>query len=154
MTANEYLACLSVSVGGAGLFLAGLAMLLRGRRLLAAAQKSQADSERTLLAAGAAEDHIDEQLALAIGARDEALRIEELLVRPRWALNVKSGRIHALLHGEEPDLAVEVEAGEPDRDCKDCGGRGWRGRDTATQRVIPCACTKRQLHRARLAAKG
>lgn len=144
---------LAIGCLGACACAAGLAFFLRGRRVLAAAGRMTTSAERTLLQAQYVDERAGDQLAAATTMREEARRIEELLVRPRWSLNLQSGRIRALLHGEEPDLAIEVEAQAPDQNCE-CGGRGWRGRDRNTQRVIPCKCVKRELHRARLAAKG
>ena len=154
MNAPQYLPLAVTVLGGAALAMASLAFYLRARRLLAAAQEARDDAERTEASARAAELHAGGQLAQATGLRDEARRIEELLVRPRWALHLKTGRIRALLHDEEPEHLVEVEAQAADTNCRDCGGRGWAGRDRQTQRVVPCACVKRELHRARLAEQA
>lgn len=147
MSWGQYLACVTITVGGVGGLMTGLALLLRGRRLLAAAQEAQAEAAR-------AESSATQTLATAHGILTEAGRIEALLVCPRWAMNLQSGRVHALLHGEEPELTVEVECQAPDENCHDCGGRGWAGRDTKSQRVLPCKCVKRELHRRSLVARG
>lgn len=99
----------------------------RERQEIATADRKEAEHEREL--AG----------ALMVNVQ----KIEDSLTRPRFALNLVTGRIRALRHNEEPNLAEEVNTGDPNPDCKKCYGRGWDGRRRETGRVVPCVCVKR-----------
>lgn len=77
-------------------------------------------------------------------AKFEAVqRIETLLIHPRFALNLETGTVRALRADEQAATALEVETVEPDRNCRECHGRGWIGRQRESGRVLPCKCVRR-----------
>lgn len=71
-------------------------------------------------------------------------KVEESLVRPRFAMSLESGMVRALRCDEAVNAGLEVETVDPDPNCRACFGKGWTGRDRATGRVIPCKCVRRR----------
>jgi len=84
----------------------------------------------------------DQALAAASGALAEARRIEEFLIRPRWALDIKAGTRRRIA-GVADFREGEVVIGQPTPECPRCHGKGWDGRDVKTGLVQPCKCCPR-----------
>jgi len=129
---------------------AALVLALYGRKRFAVAAEARSIAEDLVKLAGearaasqAARDETKHERELAGALLAHVQKIEDSLTCPRFALDLVTGRFRALPHNEEPDLATEVNAAEPDPDCKKCYGRGWDGRRRETGRVIPCVCVKR-----------
>ena len=76
----------------------------------------------------------------AVAAEEEARRIEDSLVHPRFVVN-KMGGFRALATREDR-LDDETYCEEPNRFCGECFGRGWVGRDHDNGSVVHCKCIK------------
>lgn len=129
---------------------AALTFWLLGRKARAAAEGEYAQTERLFLtseaerrAAEVALQQAQRIQQIAATTFEEAKRIEELLVHPRFAMHRTTGRLRALRAHEAPDVAEELETTAPFSDCRKCFGKGWTARDRANGQVIPCVCVKR-----------
>jgi len=130
---------------------AALVLALYGRKKLAEATRTVTLAEQTRDVARAlvesareVQDEAKHERELAGALLAHVQKLEDSLVNPRFALNLKTGRIRALRYGEEPQLVEEVKTRDPDPDCRKCFGRGWSGRARETGAVIPCPCVRRR----------
>jgi hypothetical protein len=130
---------------------AAVVLLLRARRKLARAKNwlSLAEDKvklalSTLEAASTTNKETEHERELAGALLAHVQKIEDSLVNPRFALDLKIGRIRALRYHEDPRPGEEVETRDPDPDCRKCFGRGWNGRQRETGQVVPCPCIRRR----------
>jgi len=131
--------------------LAAVGLLLWARRKLATAEGrraeaalAQAGAEETREIAAHERDAAQHERELAGALLEHVRKIEDSLTHPRFALHLDTGRVRALRHNEEPNLAEEIACSDPAPECKKCFGRGWNGRRRETGRVIPCPCVRQR----------
>ncbi|MFH1569162.1 MAG: hypothetical protein ABIL09_14300 [Gemmatimonadota bacterium] len=135
------LAVSALILGVAVIKFRGAADLLRvSDAELLVAQKARLEAEGLRKEAAIEHDEAEVERRVAKEALAEAQRIEDSLVHPRFAVN-STGQFRVLAAREERG-EQERYCAEPNRNCKDCYGRGWTGRDHDTGQVKFCKCIK------------